>query len=283
MQTTQRFIHIVGLAVAGLVAASGLAHAQLTNADVGLDETNTQTGDTAVTSTGGFFSARAFFTNTGDYTGGTLTLPGALGTKSLGDQGVPLEIGFGDSNTDLATLQGLYPAGNYGFDVTGAEPEATFTIPYGMPAAYANTPELTNFSALQGAIAASGVTVDFNDFGINPAADDSLYFFEVTLGGTLVFSASGDPTSSVVIPAGLLHPGETYDFDLDYSSRIVTAADVPGNEDLPLTQFYDIHTSGSFSTAGAVPEPSTWAMLLMGFIGLGVMIRRRAALGTRAA
>jgi PEP-CTERM motif len=35
------------------------------------------------------------------------------------------------------------------------------------------------------------------------------------------------------------------------------------------TQFYDTHTDGSFSTAGAVPEPSTWAMLLMGFVGLG--------------
>jgi PEP-CTERM motif len=43
------------------------------------------------------------------------------------------------------------------------------------------------------------------------------------------------------------------------------------------TQFYDTHTGGRFSTAaGAVPEPSTWAMLLMGFIGLGVMARRRA-------
>jgi hypothetical protein len=36
------------------------------------------------------------------------------------------------------------------------------------------------------------------------------------------------------------------------------------------TQFYDTHTGGTFSTAaGAVPEPSTWAMLLVGFVGLG--------------
>jgi PEP-CTERM motif len=35
------------------------------------------------------------------------------------------------------------------------------------------------------------------------------------------------------------------------------------------TQFYDTHTDGSFSTAGAVPEPSTWAMMLIGFGGLG--------------
>ena len=37
-----------------------------------------------------------------------------------------------------------------------------------------------------------------------------------------------------------------------------------GAANIPLTQFYDTHTDGSFSTAaGAVPEPSTWAMMLM--------------------
>jgi PEP-CTERM motif len=37
-----------------------------------------------------------------------------------------------------------------------------------------------------------------------------------------------------------------------------------------VTQFYDTHTDGSFSTAaGAVPEPSTWAMLFTGFVSLG--------------
>ena len=43
-----------------------------------------------------------------------------------------------------------------------------------------------------------------------------------------------------------------------------------GAANIPLTQFYDTHTGGSFSTAaGAVPEPSTWAMMLIGFGGLG--------------
>jgi TRAP-type mannitol/chloroaromatic compound transport system permease small subunit len=37
-----------------------------------------------------------------------------------------------------------------------------------------------------------------------------------------------------------------------------------------VTQFYDTHTFGSFSTAaGAVPETSAWAMMLIGFAGLG--------------
>jgi PEP-CTERM motif len=34
------------------------------------------------------------------------------------------------------------------------------------------------------------------------------------------------------------------------------------------------------STAGAVPEPATWAMLLFGFAGAGAMMRRRRAVRT---
>jgi hypothetical protein len=30
-----------------------------------------------------------------------------------------------------------------------------------------------------------------------------------------------------------------------------------------------------FSVAGAVPEPSTWAMLILGFFGVGFMAYRR--------
>ena len=49
----------LGLAAAGLILASQGARAQLTEADVGLNPTYQQTGDTLadVTSTGGFFSA----------------------------------------------------------------------------------------------------------------------------------------------------------------------------------------------------------------------------------
>jgi PEP-CTERM motif len=64
----------------------------------------------------------------------------------------------------------------------------------------------------------------------------------------------------------------SYTFDLLFDNRIGGSDYING---YPVTQFYDTHTDGSFSTAGAVPEPSTWAMLLLGFVWLGVMIRRR--------
>jgi hypothetical protein len=34
------------------------------------------------------------------------------------------------------------------------------------------------------------------------------------------------------------------------------------------------HTQASFSPEGAVPEPSTWAMMLLGFAGIGLTLRR---------
>ena len=42
--------------------------------------------------------------------------------------------------------------------------------------------------------------------------------------------------------------------------------------------FVDYVTINSSSFLGGVPEPATWAMMLMGFGGLGAMIRRRRAL-----
>ena len=66
--------------------------------------------------------------------------------------------------------------------------------------------------------------------------------------------------------------GQSYSFDLLFDDRIVTQ-DAALN--IPLTQFYDTHTDGTFSTAaGAVPEPSTWAMMLIGFGGLGLAVTR---------
>lgn len=51
-------------------------------------------------------------------------------------------------------------------------------------------------------------------------------------------------------------PGKSYTYSFDYSNN---TAGLPGTTNSLL-----------IVTPGTVPEPSTWAMLLLGFVGLGL-------------
>jgi hypothetical protein len=278
MRTMRRSVYSLGLAAAGLVAAAGASQAQVMNADVGVNPTFEQTGSTLadVTSTGGFFSARAFVTSSSDFSGGTLTYggPGSPQTLSFVPADVALE--FSASNSSFSTLQSLFPAGDYVFGLAaGSQPATSIGIDY-VGGAYSNTPFITNFSALQGLNASKSFTVDLNTYVPGSVATASSIFFTISnSSGTVVFDSGGlsDTTTSIIIPAGTLAAGGSFTFDLLFDNRI---SGVDFINELPVTQFYDTHTDGSFTTA--VPEPSSWAMLLMGFVGLGAMIRPRASI-----
>jgi len=266
----KQFVHAIGLAVAGLIAGAGAAHAQLTQADVGVNPTFEQTGPTTVTSTGGFFSGRAFFTNTTDFDAGTLTYGGPGSPAALTPGSPPPSLTLGGSNPSFVGLQSDFPAGDYTFDLTGGTMGPTeFVINYAGDA-YSNAPELTaaSFSALQGLKAAAPITLDFNPMDVSPNATpgaNNIFFSIVNSSNSTVFNEALSTTdTSVTIPGGVLSAGQSYSFDLLFDDRIVDSSGA-----FLKTQFYDTHTDGSFSTAGAVPEPSTWAMLLMGFVGLG--------------
>jgi hypothetical protein len=266
----KQFVHAIGLAVAGLIAGDGAAHAQLTQADVGVNPTFEQTGPTTVTSTGGFFSGRAFFTNTTDFDAGTLTYGGPGSPAALTPGSPPPSLTLGGSNPSFVGLQSDFPAGDYTFDLTGGTMGPTeFVINYAGNG-YSNTPELTaaSFSALQGLKAAAPITLDFNPMDVSPNATpgaNNIFFSIVNSSNSTVFNEALSTTdTSVTIPGGVLSAGQSYSFDLLFDDRIVDSSG-----EFLKTQFYDTHTDGSFSTAGAVPEPSTWAMLLMGFVGLG--------------
>ena len=119
--------------------------------------------------------------------------------------------------------------------------------------------------------------MDFNDFLVNPnATSGAIYFTIDNASGAAVFSNTLDSSAtSVTIPGGTLLAGESYTFDLLFDDRIAGEVDGIGT-----TQFYDTHTYGTFTTA--VPEPSTWAMLLFGFAGLGYARYRRRGAFVRA-
>jgi hypothetical protein len=118
--------------------------------------------------------------------------------------------------------------------------------------------------------------------------DSLLVLFGDGTGRTVAFNPSGPPTITPVAgglisgntitgyaPLGLLPstgfaPAD-YTFTLWTRRRINPAVDTDNTE---------IADFGPTITAQAVPEPSTWALLILGFgtVGLGMRHKRRAAL-----
>jgi PEP-CTERM motif len=108
-----------------------------------------------------------------------------------------------------------------------------------------------------------------------PGANGIYFSIVDTSDNMTVFSSPALPTdaTSVTIPGGQLLAGHSYSFDLLFDDRI---SGTDPNSGVFVEQFYDTHTDSTFSTAaGAVPEPSTWAMTLIGFGGLGLAVARR--------
>ena len=87
-------------------------------------------------------------------------------------------------------------------------------------------------------------------------------------------------------------------YNEDYNARsyldlVVNTASLLSGQTMPLTGFSyvvdegglcgqaeDCRTiTGDLTLAGAVPEPSTWAMMILGFIGVGFMAYRRKSKG----
>ena len=73
-----------------------------------------------------------------------------------------------------------------------------------------------------------------------------------------VIQSAGPSANSLTFTTGLLNPGTTYRFQ--YTVAMGSPGDISGN--------------AAFYTA-AVPEPAAWALMLLGFGGIGVMLRRR--------
>jgi hypothetical protein len=211
-------IPAIGLAVAALVTAGSAAHAQLMEADIGVNPTFEQTDATTVNSTGGFFSARAFVTNESDFDGGTLTYAGPGSPQALSY--VPADVAweFSAGDASFPDLQTAFPNVDYQFDLTGGTMgPLSVTVNYAGNA-YSNIPQLAavSFNALQGLKAADAITLDFNSMEVSPNADgDNSIIFSVTDSSNMtVFSTPALPTdaTSVTIPGGVLAAGQTYSF-----------------------------------------------------------------------
>jgi hypothetical protein len=195
---------------------------------------------------------------------GTLVHSGGAQTDfqveaNLGAQG-PLIVNFtGNTNqtnatSDLLTMQG----GNGQADVTGA------------------TVGSTTFDLLSGNIflsASSGLGIDFIEFALNSDTSGTVDFFITSLTG-------GVSTTTPFLDA-IIGTGNTFfGFNTGGSTIITNVAFV--SDPLLINTVGEVRI-GTASLPGAVPEPGTWAMMLLGFGGMGVAMRRRRRTGAQLA
>jgi hypothetical protein len=143
-----------------------------------------------------------------------------------------------------------------------------------------NIPYLTNYTSLNGANATQSIALNYQSF--TPASGtEGITFvtvYNAKTGAVVYGDEFLDPSvSASLIPAGTLQANTLYDIEIDFSDRIGGQ-----NRNGNFTELgFDVRTDGSFTTAvAAVPEPSTWAMMVLGFAGISAMTYRRRRVAT---
>jgi hypothetical protein len=250
-----------------------------------------QTGNATLVDSGAFFSVGATVASgsVGSYTDGNL---------SFGDPGSPNLLGLSssDGGTTFKFQSSSLPTQS---DMDAALPVATtytYTLPAldpSAPAAVAtlvadftayplSRPQLTgnSFNSLQAMNAALPLSLTFSSFEVAPGTTEAYVFFSIFdhTDGSAIFPVGFAPptTAGVTLLAGELAPGHSFSYELIFSDRVLVAGD--GANFAPQLGF-DLRSSGDFSTAAAVPEPQTWALLLTGLAVFGRRLTVRRAPG----
>lgn len=149
----------------------------------------------------------------------------------------------------------------------------TATDPFGLPPILVYSRQSTNSADPGGAAifpnrTNTGITITrtdgglftFNGLDLTYAFNDQNAFFG---GGTASFSFNGG--SSVVTRAfDNLAGFQTFNFDVANLTSVNISADSPFQID-----------NVRLTAVAAVPEPGTWAMMLLGFGGIGLAMRRK--------
>lgn len=140
----------------------------------------------------------------------------------------------------------------------GADP-ASFTTTQSFPAT--GTPQFTP----------TPVDIGFTLSAVERVVSNFTLSGSEALAGSVAIFAGATPTGSPVAPAvTLAHFGEAANFDLLLG---------PGSYVVNFTPSTTTPVKGDGFSEGlqvsAIPEPTTWAMMLFGFLGLGLLAYRR--------
>ena len=170
-----------------------------------------------------------------------------------------------EGNDSLATAQNLD-----GYFTVGSDPNVTnaATTPY---VSVISGPGGSNYDYYSFTVATAGSYGIFDiDFGMND--------FDPWL---TVFDAAGNLLTTQD-DLGFTDPGSIHRYDpyLDYTfatagQYFVRVGSYPNNSEA--TGDYQLNVSLQSPAVPAVPEPSTWAMMLLGFGATGYALRRRPA------
>lgn len=242
-----------------------------------------QTGNGAtLSSNGAFFSADLNSGAPDDYSSVTMTYPGPGSPASLPESNPPstdyhYQTGSFASQADM---DAAFPTGTYTFSTNTGDiasldytsDDYSQTLPYLTGSDYSNLQDMNPGDAF---------TFDFSPFvtGGNPLETSSFIFFTIydyTL-GQQVYDAGFLPatTTSVTVPGGTLHYGDSFAYEIDFSDR-----DTPfGNGGtFPPQIGFETRTDGTFTAAiQSVPEPGTLILTGIGLMAAAAT-RRRARL-----
>ena len=140
------------------------------------------------------------------------------------------------------------------FTLTGSR-NATFTLPNSNPTSFTSSALVGNqifFNAVAGNFGGTAGTADIS-FGTNLIADLN------------ILSANLGQTQLSVIGGGDLFTGSASNPTFNTGTFNLSGGFTAGAATLTITR----------AAVAAVPEPATWAMMLMGFGAMGVAMRRR--------
>jgi len=226
-----------------------------------------------------FFFARTFYA-TGDYDGGNLQFDSttlnfnSTSTDCCGHTGVQ----YGTTFITKAQMDADFPTSTvytlHLTDSTHVNPDVDIQVNL-PPDLYNTTPVPTftsaSFDALNGLTPGQALTVFTDPFTVDANATGGQTFlsiFDIT-DGTNIYSDFGTNTrASWDIGSGLFLAGHQYEAQLIYDNL------VQGSDGLvPTTARSDLRTDVIFSLPGGVPEPASWAMLLIGLGAVGAGIR----------
>lgn len=266
----------MAMAMPTLAAAADISYVDLFRSLV-----YSQTADAAAAAGGAFFSTRVFLPAAGGFDAAEFTPPSSPSPVAMSPFGPSAYIYTSLPLAGQPALDAAFPAGVYAYSLarTGGGSPATSAIDYSGSDDYpGSVPYLngTSYSNLQGMRADSPITVTINPYVNATTPDDAIVFFVVRDSADATMFDSGPlpaATTAITIPGGQLLAGSSYGYELIYSNRVLRPID--GSTDFANQIGFDYRTSGQFTTA-AVPEPSNWALLLLGVAGLGWRSRRIA-------